>query len=126
MVNILTDSEADVRFDKEKRDDSVARKEGEPDAIFNYSGSVMKAELANARNRVSHLKAPGVLGHVVKPGSMSFYEMNGKTFAVSEGRWWLIKVSTCLRCFNISLKKDHFNLDVYTELIYRDQSGRTG
>ncbi|KAL9178996.1 hypothetical protein ACHAXT_011969 [Thalassiosira profunda] len=91
MVNILTHSGADAMFEKEK----VAfaqRKEGEPDAVFDYGGSaLMKKELASAKSRCGHMKAPGILGHVVKPGYISFYTLNGKTFAVSEGRWWLMK-----------------------------------
>ena len=96
MVNILTDSEADASFEKKKDDGGGERKEGEPDAVFDYSGTLMKAELAKAKSRVSHAKAPGVLGHVVKPGFISFYTMSGKTFAVSEGRWWLMKASVCV------------------------------
>ena len=59
---------------------------------LDYSGELMEAQLGLTKDRISHSKAPGVLGHVVKPGFISFYSMNGKTYAVAEGRWWLMKV----------------------------------
>jgi len=92
MVNILTQSEAAARFDKERHAYDGRRKEGEPDAVFDYDGELMQIELAEAQSRAGHSKAPGVLGHIVKPGAISFYTLDGKTFAVSEGRWWLMKV----------------------------------
>mmetsp|Transcript_20107 Transcript_20107/g.37869 ORF Transcript_20107/g.37869 Transcript_20107/m.37869 type:complete len:560 (+) Transcript_20107:542-2221(+) len=91
MVNILTRSEAYASFEKEKKDDGVTRNEGDPDLVFDYNGPLMKSELAKSKSRGSHLKAPGMLGHVVRPGCISFYTINGKTFALSEGRWWLMK-----------------------------------
>lgn len=113
MVNILTRSEADANFEKERTHDGVVRrKEGEPDAVFDYSGPLMKAELAKAKSREKHTKAPGVLGHVVKPGYISFYTINGKTFSVSEGRWWLIKSPLKAHWLghNISLDSDKISM----------------
>jgi len=91
MVNILTRSEAYASFEKEKKDDGMTRIEGDPDLVFDYNGPLMKSELSKSKSRWSHLKAPGMLGHVVRPGYISFYTINGKTFALSEGRWWLMK-----------------------------------
>lgn len=94
MINILSETSAAVNFERQRKksnnDDN--RREGEPDKVFDYSGELMKAQLSLTKHRISHSKAPGVLGHVVKPGFISFYTMNGKTYAVAEGRWWLMKV----------------------------------
>jgi len=93
MINILSETSAAVNFERQRKksnnDDN--RREGEPDKVFDYSGELMKAQLSFTKHRISHSKAPGVLGHVVKPGFISFYTMNGKTYAVAEGRWWLMK-----------------------------------
>lgn len=117
MVNILTSSEAAAKFDAEitkaaieqqpatqsrRKDRSSStsgsgqqqprRKEGEPDPVYSKSTSqLMKSQLSKANSRSGHSKAPSILGHVVKPGSISFYTQNGQTFAVTEGRWWLMK-----------------------------------
>lgn len=121
MVNILTSSEAAAKFDAEitkaaieqqppatqsrRKDRSSSststsgsgqqqprRKEGEPDPVYSKSTSqLMKSQLSKANSRSGHSKAPSILGHVVKPGSISFYTKNGQTFAVTEGRWWLMK-----------------------------------
>ena len=115
MVNILTHSEAAASFDREMLDNSEERKEGEPGAAFNYDSALMKVELTKAESRVSHTKAPGVLGHVVKPGYISFYTLNGKTFAVSEGRWWLMKVRNMFSCLNICT-------DIMSLLVFNPES----
>lgn len=111
MVNILTQSEAAARFDKERHAYDGRRKEGEPDAVFDYDGELMQIELAEAQSRAGHSKAPGVLGHIVKPGAISFYTLDGKTFAVSEGRWWLMKSPIKAKWMssnrNVSLDHDH-------------------
>jgi regulator of protease activity HflC (stomatin/prohibitin superfamily) len=92
MVNILTSSKAAANFEAlEAQASSDARREGCPSAVYDYDSDVMKHERSQASSRSSHSKAPGVLGHVVKPGYISFYTINGKVFAVSEGRWWLVK-----------------------------------
>lgn len=108
MVNILTHSDADAGFERAKADDGAERKEGQPDAVFDYGGPLMKAELEKANSRASHAKAPGVLGRVVNPGYVSFYTVNGKTFAVPEGRWWLLKSPIKARWLvhNVPLDRD--------------------
>ena len=98
MVCILTRSGADASFERAKSEHGGTRSEGQPDAVYSYDGELMRTELKKARSHVVHSKAPGILGHVVKPGSISFYSMNGKTFAVSEGRWWLMKVCFTVVC----------------------------
>ena len=96
MVNILTSSKAAAKFEIASALDAEAsgsRREGCPSAVYDYDSEVMKKELSKVSSRSSHTKAASVLGHVVKPGYISFYTINGKVFAVSEGRWWLMKVS---------------------------------
>ncbi len=72
----------------------------------------MKAQVSSAKHVTSHSRAPGVMGHVVKPGCISFYAMNGKTHAVAEGRWWLMK--NCFKASwidrNKSLDDDYINV----------------
>ena len=36
------------------------------------------------------IAALGIFGHVVNPGCLSFYTLDGRTFAVSQGRWWVM------------------------------------
>ena len=92
MVNILTHPGAEANFEKAKKEAGrTSRKEGEPSAIFDSSSNLMKQELAKAKSRGGHSKAPFVLGHVIKPGCISFYTKNGLTYAIPEGRWWLMK-----------------------------------
>ena len=90
---------------------------------LDYSGELMEAQLDSTKHRISHSKAPGVLGHVVKPGFISFYSMNGKTYAVAEGRWWLMKV--CCNWY-LSLQYVYFMqlLTIYS--FYRILSRHTG
>lgn len=74
----------------------------------------MKAQIKLASHLTPHSKAFGVLGHVVKPGYISFYSMNGKTYAVAEGRWWLIKkpikASWVKSAKNVSLTVNNINV----------------
>jgi len=116
MINILTESSAAANFEKEKKKrsggGSGSRREGEPDKLFDYNGEFMKAQVSSAKHVTSHSRAPGVMGHVVKPGCISFYAMNGKTHAVAEGRWWLMK--NCFKAswidLNKSLDDDYINV----------------
>ena len=114
MVNILTDSEANSRFDNAKLSlEGVGeRKEGEPHEVYQPSGTTMKKECKYLH--VAHSKAPGVLGFLTRPGCISFYTQNGKTYAVSEGRWWLMKV--CVWCQPV-LYLSHLTvyLNIHTE-----------
>ncbi len=114
MINILTESSAAANFEKEKkkRSDGGSRREGEPDKVFDYKGEFMQAQVSLAKHVTSHLKAPGVMGHVVKPGCISFYAMNGKTYAVAEGRWWLMKnlIKASWIDRNKSLDDDYINV----------------
>mmetsp|Transcript_732 Transcript_732/g.1484 ORF Transcript_732/g.1484 Transcript_732/m.1484 type:complete len:143 (+) Transcript_732:101-529(+) len=59
MVNILTHSEADATFEKERPEHDGERKEGEPGAVYNYNTNLMMEELKQAKSRESHTKAPG-------------------------------------------------------------------
>ena len=88
----------------------------------------MKEQLKLANNLTAHSKAFGVLGHVVKPGYISFYSMNGKTYAVAEGRWWLmkkpIKAGWVKHAKNVSLTEN--NLNVGLARIIRVLPGEVG
>lgn len=93
MLNILTDAEASAAFLEAEANAAGAPpvEEGKPHpAVYDpESSSVMKKYLQKMKNRVSHIRAPGILGHVVLPGCISFYSKDGRTFAVTEGRWML-------------------------------------
>ena len=73
MVNILSDSEADARFEKAILSipigDDDERKEGEPHAVYKLGSDIMKKEMKKVDK--SHTKAPGILGFVTKPGCLS-------------------------------------------------------
>jgi len=110
MVNILTDPEAVKAFcdEEEKLADTAARRdEGMSSAVYDYKDSaIMRAQLRQARKRTSHIHAPGVMGHVVQPGCISFYKKDGKTYAVTEGRWMLTSIKAGWIGKNISLDHD--------------------
>jgi hypothetical protein len=93
MVNILTDSHAAASFaEAEARETSAETRpvEGSPSATYDYASEGMKHNLCIAKRNTCHAKAPGVMGHIVLPGHISFYKRDGKTYAVTEGRWVLL------------------------------------
>ena len=131
MVNILTNPEAFKAFcDEEEKLSSAAeqaRAEGMPSTVYDYQDSpVMRAQLRQARKRTSHAKAPGVLGHVVQPGCISFYKRDGKTYAVTEGRWMLTSVKAKWISKNISLDHDKIIPNNSKVLIIRVPPGCVG
>jgi hypothetical protein len=95
MVNILTNPHAAASFAEAegKRENSADTRqaEGSPSATYDYALSqVMRDNLHIAKKNTCHAKAPGVAGHIVLPGRISFYKHDGKTYAVTEGRWLLM------------------------------------
>ena len=112
MINILTDPSAAVLFDRERDDMDTGRREGYPSYVFHYDDSqLMKLKLSEAKERECKGKAPGRLGHVVRPGCLSFYEKNGKTYAAGEGRWWLASSTKA------NWMKDHVNISLDNDSI---------
>ena len=112
MVNILTDSEATAKFQAAEQSNGMnasnCRDDGTPSLIYDYKTSaVMKELLKQSHHRTAHARAPGFLGHVVNPGCLSFYKLDGRTFAVAQGRWLLPSAKAFWICKNVSIDKDH-------------------
>jgi len=89
IVNILTEPSAAAIFLEQQLTEEEGRAEGAPSSVFAASSDLMKQELKSAEKRTSCRKAPGIFGHVVDPGCISFYKKDGMTFAVTAGRWFL-------------------------------------
>jgi hypothetical protein len=93
MVNILSDMTAEGLFPVEEHNLDIREKhtrmEGVPSKIYDEAAApLMKRLVKNAR--CCHVQAPGVLGHIVSPGCMSFYKKDGKKFAAPPpGHWFL-------------------------------------
>lgn len=72
MVNILTNPEATASFAEAASLATYAETrptERSPSAIYDYkSSAVMKSNIRFARKHTCHVKAPGVMGHIVLPG----------------------------------------------------------
>jgi hypothetical protein len=132
MVNILTDPEAGAAFIEAGEqlidlEAEAVRSEGLPSVVYDYQHSgVMKKELNGARKRTSHQKAPGVLGHIVNPGCISFYKRDGKTFAVTEGRWMLTSIKASWIAKNVPLDQDKISLSLSQVFILRVPPGCVG
>lgn len=109
MVNILTDSEAVAAFDAAtallvNQEADIFRVEGFPSSVYDYAKSpVMVQQLKGAKRRTCHIKAPGIMGHIVNPGALSFYIVDGKIYAVSQGRWMLTSYKASWVAKNIPL-----------------------
>jgi len=105
IVNVLTEPAAAADFLKQQlagREEG-RRAEGVPASIFAPSSDLMKEHLKSTKKRTSHHKAPGVFGHVVDPGCISFYKKDGMTFAVTAGRWILGSLKASWIAKNVSL-----------------------
>eukprot|EP00545_Synedropsis_sp_CCMP1620_P004892 CAMPEP_0119029572 /NCGR_PEP_ID=MMETSP1176-20130426/40581_1 /TAXON_ID=265551 /ORGANISM="Synedropsis recta cf, Strain CCMP1620" /LENGTH=842 /DNA_ID=CAMNT_0006985919 /DNA_START=110 /DNA_END=2638 /DNA_ORIENTATION=+ len=130
MVNILTLPEASPQLaaaaESEAAAAAGARLEGQPAAVYNPSTNVMKALLKKAHARACHVGAPGVMGHVVFPGCLSFYKLDGKTFAAPPGRWWLASVKAKWFAKNVELNVDEIKSNASTILILRIPPGSLG
>ena len=127
MVNVSTVSNSEALFaQEEKRTTDVPeeRREGAPLKIYNPSTShVMKKLISSCGS--CHIPAPGLLGHVVKPGCISFYKKDGKIYAAPEGRWLLSSYKAgWLQKTNISLDQDQIKVEQV--LIIRVSPGSVG
>lgn len=104
MINVLTDPAAAEQLERatatddrtERRVDaagsSVAADDGGGDApdALGYGDADDAIERLAASNRdVSHIELCFLFGWVTRPGCISLYNKDGKTYAVSEGRWIL-------------------------------------
>jgi|Transcript_2290 hypothetical protein len=76
----------------------------------------MKQLLRMANKQCCHARAPGVLGHVVLPGSVSFHSRDGKTYAVSEGRWTLTSLKAKWLQKNVPINSDKIELGADSKL----------
>ena len=129
MVNILTDSEAQAAFlQAEHMHANDEREEGKPlAAVYDPNVSpIMKKYLRAARGRTAHIAAPGILGHIVLPGCISFYNKDGKTFAVTEGRWMIPNPKAQWASKQISLDQDTIHPPGTQVLIIRVPPGSVG
>lgn len=134
MVNILTDPEATAMFKEgeeqlleESGDVSQSRVEGAVGDVYSYTSSgVMKTLLKAAKRRTCHVRAPGITGHVVNPGFISFYKKDGKTYAVTEGRWLLMSYKARWIAKNIKLDAAEIQPPNSQVLIIRVPPGSVG
>jgi regulator of protease activity HflC (stomatin/prohibitin superfamily) len=121
MVNILTLTEAQDSFAKAAEsmtDNEAAPGSGIPPRLFDEKTSpAMKQLLRMANKQCCHVRAPGVLGHVVFPGSVSFYSQDGKTYAVSEGRWMLTSLKAKWLKKNVPINSDKIELGADSKVL---------
>lgn len=111
MVNVMTQPDAQEIFVKAQANvdegTDVPVGSGLPSRVYNVSSSPeMKEQLRLAKKHTCHIPAPGVFGHVVQPGCISFYNKDGKTYAVSEGRWWLASAKAKWIARNVAVNQD--------------------
>eukprot|EP00567_Pseudictyota_dubia_P008445 CAMPEP_0197442418 /NCGR_PEP_ID=MMETSP1175-20131217/8437_1 /TAXON_ID=1003142 /ORGANISM="Triceratium dubium, Strain CCMP147" /LENGTH=889 /DNA_ID=CAMNT_0042972887 /DNA_START=108 /DNA_END=2777 /DNA_ORIENTATION=+ len=105
----------------------AVRDEGSPSAMYDYDTSeVMKKQLSLTKKKISHVPAPLTLGHIVRPGCISFYKKDGRTYAVGEGRWLLPSPKASWCCRNVSLDQDVINPANTQVLIIRVLKGEVG
>lgn len=130
MLNILTDPEAAAAFIEAEAGVSVADlpEEGKPSPSVHdpERSQLMKDQLRAAKRRISHMKAPGILGHIVLPGCISFYVKDGQTFAVTEGRWMLPNPKAKWVSKQVSLDQDIIQPQGTQALIIRVPPGSVG
>jgi hypothetical protein len=120
MVNILTLPEAPSIFAKAAEgmtDNDIVQGSGVPPNLYDENSPAMKQLLRMAHKQTSHTHAPGILGHVVLPGCVSFYGRDGKTYAVGEGRWMLTSVKARWISQNISIQSDKIQLPDQTSKV---------
>ena len=129
MVNILTNPQAASAFAQaqEVQGDPRNEQEGMPSAVYDYeSSTVLKNQLKKACKATCHAKAPGVLGHVVLPGHISFYKKDGKTFCVPQGRWFLTNPKARWIGKNVRLDQEVIQSHQSQVLIIRVSPGSVG
>jgi regulator of protease activity HflC (stomatin/prohibitin superfamily) len=113
MVNILTDTTAEGMFAIEEENLDIREKrtrtEGRPSKIYDEATSPLMKRLVK-KGSCCHGQAPGMLGHVVSPGCVSFYQKDGQTFAAPPGRWFLASYKAWWTEQNVSLDQDLIDL----------------
>mmetsp|Transcript_22584 Transcript_22584/g.53390 ORF Transcript_22584/g.53390 Transcript_22584/m.53390 type:complete len:883 (+) Transcript_22584:475-3123(+) len=75
-----------------------------------------------------HLRAPGVIGHTVRPGCISLYQRLGTVYAAPEGTWMLLNpLASWMGGYkNISLDKDLIRTDDNQVMVIRIIEGCVG
>jgi len=129
MVNILTNPDADALFTTEMQssNEKQGRNEATPPDVFNpRESNIMMKELSRTKKNTCQARAPWIFGHVVNPGCISFYTKDGKTYAVTEGRWWLNSTKACWIRRNESLDKNVISPEESKVLIVRILPGTVG
>jgi len=127
MVNILTLTKASPLLKEEELKFSrEVMEKGEPLPMYkiDQKNEVVMKLLNSAK--ISHMTAPFPLGHIVKPGYISFYKMDGKTYAVPEGRWMLPNPKAVWVDKNITLNQDLISPPGTQVKIVRVPSGALG
>mmetsp|Transcript_8747 Transcript_8747/g.25154 ORF Transcript_8747/g.25154 Transcript_8747/m.25154 type:complete len:834 (+) Transcript_8747:149-2650(+) len=106
MINVLTNPESLTAFGDAEANlaQPEALREGTPSSIYDPSSNLVKR--LSKRASTAHAGAPGMMGHIVRPGCISFYEMDGKTYAVPQGRWLLISYKARWTDRNVSVDRD--------------------
>mmetsp|Transcript_10612 Transcript_10612/g.15536 ORF Transcript_10612/g.15536 Transcript_10612/m.15536 type:complete len:894 (-) Transcript_10612:464-3145(-) len=117
MINILTDPDAtevferaieDQRNQQHKSDECPPPQNNECNIFDYHSSDVMIEQLTTSKEYASHIKLCCNFGWAVRPGCISLYNKDGKTYAVSEGRWMLVPLrGNWIRdCWNINVNQD--------------------
>ena len=126
MVNVLTEPTAAADFFNAQDFEEEGRPEGAPGSAYDPTSDLMKKKLKATDKRTCHHKAPGIFGHIVAPGCMSFYMKDGLTYAVSEGRWWFGNMKASWIAQNVSLNEDLIKPSSSKVLIVRILPGEIG
>jgi hypothetical protein len=130
MVAILTDPTASEKFRLAlASDDSYGndcREEGLPSALYSESAGLMKELIKSSNRSIYHVKAIGILGHIVNPGCLSFCKLDGKTFAVTQGRWLLTNVKAAWIAKNVPIDQNKIQIANSQILIIRVPPGSVG
>ncbi len=129
MVNILTKQGAEAEFKKaldNNENFEQDRAQGDLTAIFSVDSELMKNMLKSAKKRTVHKRAFTSFGHVVNPGCASFYQKDGLTYAVTEGRWILFSERAKWIKKNVSLQEETITFEDSTVMIIRINPGKIG
>lgn len=128
MVNILTDSGATGKFEQAEAQQSGPddRMEGATGWVYSSLSPTMKALEKESKNRTCHVKAPGITGHIVNPGCLSFYNVDGRTFAVTQGRWLLMSFKASWIARNVPIDQEEIKIARSRVLIIRVSPGCVG
>jgi len=120
----------DMTIQQEENKQAVSISKGEnTHNVFDYNSSdVMIEQLAASNRNVSHIELCFVFGWVTRPGCISLYNKDGKTYAVSEGRWMLtpFRGNWIWGGGNINVNQDIIKPDSSQVLIVRVLTGEVG